>query len=226
MASHNRLSRQQREQEKSDMLYLIYKFMGVERTLKKLHDMTFSLGLKVSEKTLVRYSAKYQWQRRLLEENAVEKQKAEKAASAKVEQMNTRHAQIAQSMMAMVVASVTKYQESMRQAQAQRRLQDPNAPLTLDLTIDELTKLYKTAQQGERMARGQATSRIEVWVDVTRTVVHEFGLIFLSVYQIEDKDQMKAEFIRLSDEMLTRYFNETTKSQLSENGYHQLPSGS
>jgi hypothetical protein len=41
---------------------------------------------------------------------------------------------------------------------------------------------------------------------VVETVVHEFGLIFLAVNEVESKDERQREFIRLADDMVRRYY--------------------
>ncbi|MFC1979345.1 hypothetical protein ACFLVS_00475 [Chloroflexota bacterium] len=195
-------SRSQREQERADMLFMVYKFMGPGRSLMKLLESCTMMGLKISEKTLKRYSVKYEWQRRILQENAKEKETTEKSIQTQVEKMNTRHAQFAQGLFGAALAGLNNLQQDVR---------DTPKGKVLSLNVREIVDLFKASQQGERLARGQATSRIEVWVDIVQTVVKEFGLIFLAVNQIPDDEQRQAEYIRLSDEMITRYFSETTK---------------
>jgi len=192
-------SRSQREKERADIFFILYANMGDGRSLAKLGNSIRMVGGKISDKRLEVYSSKYEWQRRVLEETAKMKDQAEKSIQQQVEKMNQQHAQIAQGLMSLVVAGLKDYQATIQQTGK------------LKLDPKDLTGLYQAAQRGERLARGQATSRVEVWLDITQTVVREFGLIFLSVYNMQDRELMKAEFIRLSDEMLNRYFSETSK---------------
>jgi len=215
MVSKNKLSREQRQKEKADMLFMVYKMMGPERSLFKLAEFCTAVGLKVSEKTLKLYSAKFEWQRRLLELNAKEVEQKEKSLVTQIEQMNAQHAQFARGLLALAAAGLTHHQ--------QRMTVTPQGGRSLALDIDEVIALFKAAQSGERLARGQATSRVEVWLDVAATVVREFGLIFLSVNSLPDENERKAEFIRLSDEMMKRYFTENARQALDtkyEGGYH------
>lgn len=204
------LSRSERQREKAEYLFAMYRLLGTERSLTKLHEYCTVLGIRISENSLKLYSTKYEWQKRVLEENARDKQAIEKATSAQVEQMNARHAQYAQGLLALATAGLNRWQQAMR---------DTERGKVLDITVQDMISLYKAAQSGERLARGQATSRIEVWIDVAATVVKEFGLIFIAVNQLSDAESREAEFVRLSDEMIKRYFNETTKNTIDGSGY-------
>ena len=202
MSNQAGYSRSQREKEKADILFILYLQMGAERSLRRLGNNVRMMGSKISDKTLMRYSMKYEWQRRVLEATAKQKEQVEKSIQQQVETMNLQHAQVAQGLMTLVVAGLKDYQEIIKQTGK------------LKLEPKDLSNLFRAAQYGERLARGQATSRVEVWLDITQTVVREFGLIFLSVYNMEDRELMKAEFIRLSDEMITRYFSETSRQAM------------
>jgi len=195
-----------RQKERADIYFILYLEMGPERSLTKLAERVTALGMKTSAKTIKAYSAKYDWQRRVLEETTKQKDQFEKSIHQQVEKMNQQHASIAQGLMSLVVAGLKDYQATIQKTGK------------LKLDPKDLTSLYQAAQRGERLARGQATSRVEVWLDITQTVVREFGLIFLSVYNMQDRDLMKAEFIRLSDEMLNRYFSETSKQAIQLEG--------
>ena len=58
--------REERTREKAEAYFLIYAMMGDERTLKKVGDIVRSIGIKISDKTLERWSARYDWQAQLL----------------------------------------------------------------------------------------------------------------------------------------------------------------
>lgn len=214
MGAPDKLSREERESMRAEICYQFYKSMGVSRTLTSLHEHVRLMGVRRSLKTIERWSVKYEWQRRLLEENAEEKRRLERSTADQVEKMNQRHAQFAQGVFGMALASLNYFQSVMTK--------DAQGNKSLETTVNELIQLFKAAQAGERLARGQATNRIEIWMDLAQTVVHEFGLIFLSVNSIPDEDQRKAEYIRLSDEMMKRYFTETTKEVIDSKGAYQI----
>jgi hypothetical protein len=207
-----RRRRLERTKNKADFLFMVYRFLGPDRTLKKLAEIVHLTGITLSEKTLGRYSARFDWQRRILEVNAQDKDRREKAVAAQVEQMNQRHVQFAQGLLGLAAGGLNFFQQLMR---------DTDRGKTLHMSIPDLIQLYRTAQSGERLARGQATNRVEIWVDVASTVVEEFSMIFLAVNDISDPAERKTEFIRLADDMVRRYYTEAQK-QLTE-GRRQAP---
>lgn len=207
-----RRRRLERTKQKADFLFMVYRFLGADRSLKRLAETVRLTGVMLSEKTLERYSAKYDWQRRILEVNAVDKDRREKAFAAQVEQMNQRHVQFAQGLLGLAAGGLNFFQQLMKETDRGK---------TLNMSIGDLISLYRTAQGGERLARGQATNRVEIWVDVASTVVEEFSMIFLAVNDLADPIERKAEFIRLADDMVRRYYTDAQK-QLTE-GRRRVP---
>jgi len=199
------LWRQERTKQKAEMLFMVYRFLGVDRSLSKLAEMCSQMGVKCSIRTLQKYSVKFDWQRRFLEMNAIEVQRREKALATQVEKMNDRHVQFAQGLLGLAAGGLNFFQQLMK---------DTERGKTLAMSIPEVVQLYRTAQTGERLARGEATSRVEVWIQLASTVVREFALIFLAVNELPNPTERKAEFIRLSDDMMRRYYSETSRTQL------------
>lgn len=214
MTSRNKLSRQVRKKEKAAALFVAYQQMGTERSLSKLYELCFAIGVKVSEKTLQKYSVDFEWQRRLLEFQSKEAEMREKEVSKLVDDMNRQDAAIAGGMKGLVVAGLRFHQDKMkREAEIRKTLSQSDQQL-LDMGFSDIANLARTAQTIERLARGQATSRTEVWVDVASTVVREFVLIFEAVNKIDDPALRESEFLRLGDESMTRFYSETTRRQL------------
>lgn len=202
MPSRNAFSRIQRMKEKADSLFLVYHQMGTDRSINKLAEFCDMAGIKISKNTLGRYSVIYDWQRRLLELQSKNAESRESEYNEIIDKMNRQDAIMAQGMKGLVAAGIKYHQQKMKNTQM----------LKMDFT--SLASLAKTAQQIERLARGQATSRVDVWVDIASTVVREFVLIFQSVNRINDPEERENEFLRLGDEMVTRYYSETTKNRL------------
>jgi hypothetical protein len=199
------LWRLERTKQKAEILFMVYRFLGVDRTLPKLAEVCGQMGVKCSLRTLEKYSVRFEWQKRILELNAVEVQRREKALATQVEKMNDRHVQFAQGLLGLAAGGLNFFQQLMK---------DTERGKTLAMSIPEVVQLYRTAQTGERLARGEATSRVEVWIQLASTVVREFALIFLAVNELPDSIERKAEFIRLSDDMMRRYYSETSRTQL------------
>jgi len=203
--------RQERERVKSQALFLAYKNMGPDRTLEKLHEMCLYIGLKLAVNTIKRYSVKYGWQRQILELQSKEAEERESDVARLVDDMNKQDASLAQGMKGLVAAGINFKREHIKK-KAGTDVQ------VLEMEFKDITNLARTAQQIERLARGEATSRTEVWTSVASTVVREFVLIFMAVNDIEDRDQRKDEFVRLGDEMMMRYYSEATKRSLEYHG--------
>lgn len=208
MATNRKLSQKERTKEKADSLFLVYYQLGPNRSLEELQKFLATIGQKISLNTLKRYSSDYGWQKRVLEMNTSLKEQKEKKALEQVEEMDNRHARFAQGLFRIALAGMKGMQAQIEQSGG-----------TLNLSVDEILRAFRTSQTGERLARGQATSRVEIWIDVVQTVVQEFGLIFMAVNEIKDKDQRQQEFIRLSDEMIRRYYSAESREKALEGEY-------
>lgn len=213
----------ERERERSDALFLVYWQMGPGRSLMGLLELCASVGLKRHLNTFKRWSTKYDWQRRVLEGNAREKTKREQDFSQAVDQMNDRDAMMAQGMKGLLVAAINRYQRIMNDEQQRRQgiaAQGVTVSPELDMDFRDMAALSRTAVNIERMARGQATSRTEIWVEIATTVVQEFSIIFMTINKFETEAERESEFIRLADDMMTRYYSLTARKgiQLIGNG--------
>jgi hypothetical protein len=217
------LSLKARRLEKARYLFVVYQQMGPDRSLEKLHDILTKMGLKIALNTLKRYSVEFEWQRQILAINAKEHEAHERDILRKVDEMNEADAQVARGFRAFVVAAINQVRERMRIDQQARQKGLPpgqTAPLFLDMSFDEMVSMAKTAQQIERLARGQATSRTEVWIQVVETIVQEFALIFMAVNKLASEEERRAEWIRLCDDMIQRYYSQTVRQgiQMLNNG--------
>ena len=213
------LSRQAREFEKQTILFTAYKAMGQMRSLDKLRELVVAAGGRISPNTLDKYSVKYQWQKRLLEAAAKDQERLERDFGRQQDQMNQRDAALGAGLIGLAFGGVRHFTEQMqtlRETKVKRGQTD--APLTLDLSPLEIVNLARAGTFIERLARGEVTNRTEVWVNVASTVVREFVLIFMGVNDIKDSAERRDEFLRLSDEMTSRYYNEATRRQIARGG--------
>ena len=206
MVAVKNVSRKIKRQEKANYLFVIYKIMGDERSLRKLFEMCQAVGVKISEKSLQHYSSLYGWQARLLEEATAGRGQAQADLIKTVEKMNKRHADVATGLMSLAVQGISRIQTQIQQAARGEPGASPFEP-----TVHEIARLFEVSQRGERLARGQSTSRIEVWQSVTETVVKEFALIFMAVNILETPEERREEFMLKSDDMIKRYYNENTE---------------
>lgn len=204
-----------RRKERADALFLVYWQMGGNRSLEKLAELCQTLRIKMTAKTLGRYSSDFGWQQRLLEIQSKESERREKEAGKIVDQMNEQHALMARGIRGLALAGLRHYQERIKKtSDVKRQLGEPADP-SLDMSLNDLLNLARGSQVMERMARGQATSRTEVWVDIAATVVREFVLIFMAVNTIEDPQHRATEYLRLGDEMMSRYYSDAVKGRVT-----------
>lgn len=216
MPSNAKLARETRRQEVAEVLFVMYYAMGPERSLESLRDLCATVGLKRHINTFKRYSADFSWQRRILEKVVGEREEREKDALGQVDKMNEEHIKINRGLMSIAVAGLNFYTSQLEQKRS------AGLPASLKMSVEDIVKLVRQAQLGERLARGQATSRAEVVVEVISTFVQEFALIFKSVNDIADPAEREREYIRQFDERLRQYYSTLTEpvvKRISGGGY-------
>ena len=199
-------SREIRQSEKSEALFVVYHSLGEDRSLAKLHAICLAAGLRVGAKTLQNYSAKFHWQNKLLDMNRRIAERRELDQIETVNEMNNRHIQFAKGMQGIAYAGIKGFTNQITADKGG----------ILDLSVSEIVALFKASQSGERLARGEATSRVEIWTDVVETVVHEFSLIFVAVNEITEKGERQREFVTRADEMIRRYYNTIARKQVAD----------
>jgi len=204
-----------RAKERQEYFFLVYELMGATRTLKRLWGLLRGAGVTISLKTLEEYSSKYGWQSRILERAARQESADFQEIQDTVEHMNQEHAQTFQDIGALVKAGIRKYQEDIQKKVA------AGLPPTLDVDLATIGKLAQTYQYGERLARGLATSKAEVIVEVLPPLVKDMFAVFLAVNVItndapEIVKKREAEFISRGDQVLLQYYGRA--KQLPEKG--------
>lgn len=189
--------------DRAEFFFLIYEALGPKRSIRRLYELVRKTG--VAEKTLMRYSKDFFWQRRLLERAGEREADLQLDAVAVVKEMDARHAELFQDIGALARAGVSFFQ-----AKVGEQLKAGLDP-TLNMDIGDLVRLAESAQRGERIARGQATSKTEVIVEVVAPLVKEIMAVFLAVNVItNDPPEMvikrQAEFIKRGDAILATYY--------------------
>ena len=199
-----------RADERQEYFFLVYEQMGTGRTLKRLWGLVRGVGAVISLKTLERYSSAYHWQSRILERVARHESADFQDIQAQVDQMTAEHVRTFQDIGALVTAGINYWQEEIEN-KVKAGLQ-PSLPMDF-ATIGKLAQTY---QIGERLARGLATSKAEVIVEVLPPLVKDFFAVFLAVNVITNDPpelvkKREAEFIARGDQVLLLYYGKTTK---------------
>jgi len=210
--------REQRTAEKADALFLTYVQMGENRSLAGLGEFVRSMGAEISDKTLERWSARFDWQARLLKYQAeAEKARALDGVDALAD-MNTRHIRLNQALANLAAAGINRFQEMLQRSQTGGR----RGSLIMD--YGDIISLISQSQRGERLARGQATSKAEVIIEVLSPVVKEIMAVFLAVNVIssdppETQERRQVEFIKRADAVLSSYYE---PARLKQGGMNEV----
>ena len=203
-----------RAEERQEYFFLIYEQMGVGRSLKRLWGLVRGVGVEITLKTLERYSAGYNWQSRILERAARHEAADFVEIQDQVEQMTQDHIRVFQDIGALVTAGIKHWKKKIDD----RVAAGMGDGLDMDLTdIGRLADLY---QKGERLARGLATSKAEVIIEVLPPLVKDLFAVFLAVNVITNDPpelvrKRQAEFITRADVVMVQYYGQ---KQIGEGG--------
>jgi len=203
-----------RADERQEYFFLVYEQIGVGRSLKRLWGLVRGVGAEISLKTLERYSAEYNWQSRILERAARHEAADFVAIQDQVDQMTQDHIRVFQDIGALVTAGIKHWQSKIDE-----RVAAGMGGLDMDLTdIGRLADLY---QKGERLARGLATSKAEVIVEVLPPLVKDIFAVFLAVNVITNDPpelvkKRQAEFITRADAVMVQYYG--GQKEITEGG--------
>ena len=204
-----------RAEERQEYFFLIYEQMGVGRTLKRLWGLVRGVGVTISLKTLERYSSDFNWQVRILERAARHEAADFVEIQDQVDQMTQDHIRVFQDIGALVTAGIKHWKKKIDE----RVAAGAGDGLEMDLTdIGRLADLY---QKGERLARGLATSKAEVIIEVLPPLVKDIFAVFLAVNVITNDPpelvrKRQAEFITRADAVMVLYYG--GQKQIGEGG--------
>ncbi len=202
-----------RRQEKAEYFFLVYEQMGATRTLKRLWGLLRGVGVKISLKTLEEYSAEYTWQAKLLERAARAESANIPGVQEAVEAMNQEHVQVFKDLGALVTASIKHYK-----AQIAKNNEAGLGEVLTSLSLADVGRLAEVYQRGERLARGEATSKAEVVVQVVAPLVKDIMAVFFAVNVITNDPpelvrRRQAEFVKRGDQVLMTYYG---RKQITE----------
>lgn len=190
--------------ERAEWAFLVYEGMGADRTLKALTDVVRMLGIRrCGEKTLNRWSQKYRWQSRLLERQAGRAGLVTQAVLDQRKDMEDRHVTVFQMYERVARESLIHTFDELAKREAV-------GLKGLDIGPEVGLRIMEGAQRGERLARGEATSKAQVVVQVVGPLVKDIFAVFMAVNVItNDGPEMQRrrlnEFVKRGDEILVGY---------------------
>jgi hypothetical protein len=188
--------------------------MGVGRTLKRLWAVLRSAGVEISLKRLEEYSAPpprgHGWQARILERAARHESQEFVEVQAQVDRMNIEHVQMFGDLKLLLAAGIQKHKTKLEE-QVKAGL-----PAVLDMDFSDMVRMSEAIQRGERLARGLATSKAEVIVEVLSPLVKDIFAVFLAANNITNDPpelvrKRQSEFIMSADKVLATYYTPAGK---------------
>jgi len=163
---------QQAAQTQAESYWLVYQALGPGRSLSKLHGVLADLGLDISLNTLKDYSVRYKWQER---SELVDGAHTAVELANVPREMDERQARLGAAM----------------QALGSQRIES----IDLDghgygnvISVRDAIALLRMGVDVERLARGQATTRAELTVQMLTPMINEIVALFAEVNVIEDPD--------------------------------------
>lgn len=177
--------------ERADTLFGLYFQLGAERSLRRLHELTETLGINISFGTLKRYSTRFGWQERAAELSATAADRQDELSLREVIEMNERQAQLGRTLQGAAASGL------------QALLRDHER--IADVPPSGIARLAEIGARLERLALGEATERQDVLVVVWNVVVREVVALFQDTNELPDPDERAAVFARGVDGIVDRH---------------------
>ena len=173
--------------QKADTLFDVYLMMGESRTLEKLHAICTDAGMghSYSLSTLKAYSQRFNWQQRI--PDATERAQAQKSIehAAVVQEMNDRQSRLGTAAQSLAMGGFQQAAKNITQ-----------------LTPRDSGYLADVGVKLERLARGEATMRQDVAVQMVAPIVQNIVVLFQEINAIPDPDRRLREFGMGADRIL------------------------
>jgi hypothetical protein len=163
--------------ERAEGFFDIYLAMGDQRSLPKLQGILADGGLTITVNTLKNYSVNYDWQGRIV--SATDKAQTLQANNhaTTISEMNNRQARVGSAMLQIAGRGLVQVNNNIDQ-----------------LTPRDTGYLADIGVKLERLARGEATTRAAIEVEVLAPVIHNIVALFQQVNVYDDADRRKREF--------------------------------
>ena len=189
----DRFESQQRHQEltrqRAETFFWIYYHIGPDRSLEKLHEICAKVGLKRALSTFKDYSAKFDWQNKLIEIDTKLKEERELSHIGQVQDMNESQAKDARNMRAIARAGMSAYAKMIQTVGS------------IDLSPQDIATLMREGTKIERLAMGEATDRLESMLFVYNVMIYAIGDIFKEINSIKNQDERARIYGQKVDEL-------------------------
>ncbi|MCC6266806.1 MAG: hypothetical protein IT300_04495 [Dehalococcoidia bacterium] len=169
-----------RTASRSDLLFAVYVELGSERSLALLHSRLVELGIKTSLSTLKRYSAKFDWPRRVAEVEAQAALRREGGHLKTALAIHDRQSQIARALQGAGGAAL------------QQLIAD--APRLREMKPADITRLLDLGMRTERDAAIGSTERRRLALAMANLITQEVVALFERINSITDEGSRARAF--------------------------------
>ena len=175
--------------------------MGVNRTLKGLSDFSRSMGVKISLKTLERYSVQYNWQEKLVELDAKLETERLKTSLRDILEYEKRQINIGRSMQSIADMALKEYQDNI----------DKDG--SIKLSIRDICSLVRNGTIIEK-STSNSSSTINLLITMLNDVLLEVAKIYGEVDRIENLELRRRQFAMRIDAYIDAYMT-NLKNQMA-----------
>ncbi len=186
-----------RQKARTDAFFIIYYDLGPERSLEKLGEHVAELGLVKSVKTLKRYSATYDWQQRLIEEDTRRQDQDLADADRRRADMMERQGKIGRTLQTLSIAGMLGHQDKMKGGR-------------LHFTPGEIVALAKAGTDLELRASGEPTMKIEITTVLYNVLIARIAHIFKEINLLPTAEARESMFATRVDQAKDTAIEEVT----------------
>lgn len=191
--------RRQTQAQRADIVFALYYELQPQRSLRRLHQQLRVLGVRIGVATLKRYSARFDWQRRIsgLETEAIQRQR--ERALGDLVAMHDRHAQLGRALQGVGGSAL-------------RELMN-NEPRLARMKGSDISRLVEVGLRAERSAVGEATDRRAISLEIWNAVTTEMVALFNEVNSEPESEARASQFARAVDRLVDTHLAEVTKEE-------------
>ena len=184
------------QESRAHALFIVYYDMGAERSLQKLCDHLGELGVRKSTTTLERYSTKYNWQQKVVEEDTKAEDRRLHDAEQTRSQMKDRHGRMARTLQSLALAGMFTFQEAIK------------AGGKLNFTPVEIVSLAKAGADLELRAVGEPTLKVEITTVLYNVLIARIAQIYRECNDLPTAEAREAKFALLVDQYQVKALQE------------------
>lgn len=189
----------QTQAQRAEIVFALYYQLRPQRSLRRLYQQLRVLGVRIGQATLKRYSARFDWQRRIsdLETEAIQRQR--ERALGELLAMEDRHAQLGRAMQGAGGSALRTLMNSQ--------------PRLARMKGADIARLVEAGLKAERRAVGEAADRRDISLEIWNVVTTEMVALFNEVNSEPESEARAGLFARAVDRLVDTHLAEVTKEE-------------